>query len=169
MITEAQATQLATLLDESACRTLLERYTYAVDWLNWSGLEALFWEDATFDFGSWQGGLAVFMPWVKLAEEPFLGRLHMFAAPRIELLAATEARMEAGCVIHLRSAAPDEAVEDVGSDALVMLRYQFRAEKREEKWRLSMVRVMPYGSLSFAGEVGASADGLATAHPWFAQ
>ena len=74
MISDAQATQLAALLDESVCRSLLERYTYTIDWLNWSGLEALFWEDATLDFGSWKGDRAAFIPWVTALEEPCLGR-----------------------------------------------------------------------------------------------
>ena len=74
----------------------------------------------------------------------------MFAAPRIELLGATEGRMEAGAVVHLRSAASDDAVDEVGIDSLVMVRYQFRARKREEERRLSKVRTMPYGSLSSA-------------------
>ena len=160
-----RATQLTALLDESACRSLLERYAYAVDWLNWSGLEALFWEDAALDYATWQGDRAAFIPWVKALEEPFLRRLHMFAAPRIELLGATEARIETGAVILMRSASSDE----VGTDTLVMIRYQFRAQKREEEWRFSMLRAIPYGSHSFAGDTAGSADDLTTTHPWFAQ
>ncbi|MBC7590172.1 MAG: nuclear transport factor 2 family protein [Salinibacterium sp.] len=169
MISEAQETRLAALLDESACRSLLERYTYTIDWLNWSGLEALFWEDAALDYGHWQGDRAAFIPWVTALEAPYFRRLHMFAAPRIELLGATEARIEAGAVMLIRSAATDDAADEVGNDTLVMARYQFRAEKREEEWRLSMLRFIPYGSHSFPADATGSADDLTTTHPWFAQ
>lgn len=165
MISEAQEGQLTALLDESACRSLLERYTYTLDWLNWSNFEALFWQDATFDYPFYQGDRAGFMTCVAALEEPFLRRLHMFAAPRIELLGATRARIEAGAVIHLRSATTDE----VGTDVLAMVRYQFHAEKREEEWRLSMGRAMAHGSYSFAGDSAGTADNLTTTHPWFAQ
>ena len=165
----APATQLGALLDESACRSLVEWYPYALDWLNWSGLEALFWEDATFDFGVWQGDRAAFLPWVTALEEPFVRRLHMFAAPRIELVGAAEARIEAGAMIHTRSTASDDAADEVGTDTNLLVRYQFRASKRGEEWRLSELRCIPYGSQSFAGDGAGSADGLTTTNAWFAQ
>ncbi|MBC7633795.1 MAG: hypothetical protein H7290_20960 [Flavobacterium sp.] len=60
-------------------------------------------------------------------------------------------------------------MDEVGTDTLVMARYQMRAEKREEEWRLSMLRFIPYGSHSFAGDAAGTADDLTTNHPWFAQ
>lgn len=169
MITEAQAAQLAVLLDESSCRSLLERYTYAIDWLDWTALEALFWEDAELDFDTWQGDRAAFIPWVTALEEPYLRRLHMFAAPRIELLGTTEARMEAGSVVLVRSAAPEGEAAGIGTDTLVLVRYQFHVQKRGDEWRLSMLRFIPYGSQSFPGDAAGSADHLTMTHPWFAQ
>lgn len=169
MITEAQETQLAALLDESACRSLLERYTYAIDWLNWPGLVALFWEDAALDFGAWQGDRAAFIPWVTALEEPCLRRLHMFGAPRIELLGATEARMEAGALSLMRLAASEVEADNGGTDTLYLIRYQFHVQKRGDEWRLSMLRFIPHGSQSFPGDAAGSADRLTTTHPWFAQ
>src|SRR5579863_7401527 len=89
------------LADEAACRSLIERYTYAVDWMNWTGLEALFWPDAFLDFGMWQGNRADFIPWVTQLEETYRRRLHMFSAPRIEVTGEL-ARIETGVLMFLR-------------------------------------------------------------------
>jgi hypothetical protein len=152
------------LVDEAACRSLIERYTYAVDWMNWSGLEALFWSDALFDFGMWQGGRAEFIPWVTKLEESYRRRLHMFAAPRIEVTGEL-ARVEAGAVMFMRQSAD--------RDDLILARYQFQAAKRKGDWRLSRLHFFLHGSQSFpaSDQGGASffADGLDTSHALFAQ
>jgi len=152
------------LVDEAACRSLIERYTYAVDWMNWAGLEALFWQDAFLDFGMWKGNRAEFIPWVTQLEESYRRRLHMFSAPRIEVMGEL-ARIEAGVLMFLRQS-PER-------DDLLLARYQFQAARRNGEWRLSKLHFFLHGSQSFpASDQGGApffADGLDTSHALFAQ
>jgi hypothetical protein len=163
-LSEFEVSSFRRLVDESACRSLLERYTYAIDWMNWSGLEVLFWPDATFDFGMWRGTRGEFIPWVTTLEEGYRRRLHLFCAPRIEVI-GTSARIEVGAIMYMRPSAE--------RDDLTFARYQFQATSRNGEWRLSQLRFLLHGNQIFsAGDQGGAAffaDGLDTRHPLFAQ
>ncbi len=159
---------LRRLLDEAACRTLVERYAYAVDWMNWPGLEALFWSDAQFDFGMWSGDLAAYLPWVAALEQGYARRLHMFAIPRLEI-DGDGGRAEVGVGMFVRSI--DDA--GAGQDDLMFGRYQFRFARREGQWRITSLHFLMHGAHRFAAtDQGGSplfADGLDPSHPLFAQ
>lgn len=161
-------TQLRQLLDEAACRRLVECYAYAVDWMNWPGLEALFWPDACFDFGMWAGDRAGFIPWVTELEEGYSRRLHMLASPRLEIGAET-GRGEAGATTVVRSIDAD----GIGQDDVIFGRYQFAFARRDGAWRMSALRFLMHGMHRVpAGDNGGApffADGLDRSHPLFAQ
>ena len=167
-LTDAERTELRALLDERACRTLIERYAYAVDWMNWPGLEALFWPEAYFDYGMWTGTRDEAIPWVTQLEEGYQRRLHMLASPRIEVM-GDRARAEAGAIMFMRSAGDDGA----GREDLLFARYQFDFERRGGEWRMSNLRFLMHGGQTFAptdqGGAPFFADGLTSAHPHFAQ
>jgi len=159
---------LQLLLDERACRLLVERYTYAVDWMNWQGLEQLFWPDALIDFGLWSGDRDAFIPWVTALESGYSRRLHLFGAPRLQINDAS-GQGEAGCFMYLRSGDTAES----SRDEIMVARYLFRFAKRDGEWRFSELRCLLHGVQGFAasdhGGADFFADGLTPAHPLFAQ
>jgi SnoaL-like domain len=164
----AERRQLRKLLDESDCRALIERYAYAIDWMNWPGLEALFWPDAQLDFGMWSGDRTAFIPWVIQLEEGFTRRLHMLVSPRIEISGDT-GRAEAGNCTYLRRI--DE--KGVAQDQALFGRYQFDFARRGSEWRFSGLRFLMHGLQQFpASDNGGApffADGLTPGHRFFAQ
>lgn len=165
--TAAERAQLRRLLDEQACRALLERYAYTIDWMNWAGLEALFWADAHLDFGMWSGDRAAFIPWVTELEEGYSRRLHTLASPRIEVMGDT-ARAEAGNCTYLRKIENGET-----RDECLFGRYQFRFEKRDGEWRMSGLNFLMHGLQIFPsndqGGAAFFADNMDMSHPRFAQ
>ncbi len=167
-LSNAERDQLRELLAERACRTLIERYAYAVDWMDWTGLEALFWPNAFFDYGIWSGDRAAAVPWVAELEAGYQRRLHMLASPRIEIL-GDRARAEAGATMFMR--APTE--DGTGREDLSFARYLFDFERRNGEWRLSNLRFIHHGSQHFTptdqGGAAFFADGLDSNHPYFAK
>lgn len=165
--TAAERAQLRRLLDEQACRTLLERYAYAVDWMNWAGLSDLFWPDAILDFGMWKGDREAFLPWVKDLEEGYTRRLHMLVSPRIETV-GDMIRAEAGNCTYLRK------VEDGNAgDQALFGRYQFEFTRRGTEWRIFRLYFLIHGLQQFPatdqGGAAFFADNMDTTHPRFAQ
>lgn len=160
---------LAGLMDQHACRQLLERYTYAVDWMDWAGLEPLFWPDAKFDFGLWSGDLAAYIPWVTQLESGYQRRLHLFGLPRLSL-DGERGKAEAGALMYLRLM----NAEGEPQDELMAGRYLFDVERREGEWRLSRLAFLMHGAQRFAatdnGGADFFADGLSPGHrlfrPW---
>lgn len=156
------------LVAEGACRALLERYAYAVDWKNWRGLEALFWPEASFDFGMWQGDRVGFIPWVTDLESNYSRRLHMLAVPRMAI-GASKGTAEAGNTTVVRGPGEDGAIKD----QVIFGRYQFDFECRAGEWRMSALRFLLHGmhALDATDEGGAPffADGLEPSHAMFAQ
>lgn len=131
-VTRAERAQLAQLADEAAVRSVVTRYNSAVDWMNWSLLEALFWPDAIIDFGDvFRGDLAAFMPFVIELEEGYTRRMHMFGATRIELY-GDSAEAEAPSVTHVR-----KTDGQARSDDFIWGRYLFKLAKRNGEWRFS--------------------------------
>lgn len=163
-----EAAAVRRLVNESACRALIERYAYAVDWKNWSGLEDLFWEDASFDFGMWTGDRAGFIPWVTELESGYSRRLHMLAIPRMDVSGET-GHAEAGNCTVVRG--PND--EGVDHDNIIFGRYQFDFTRRNGEWRISALRFLMHGfqSLASTDNGGASfyADNMDSSHPMFAQ
>lgn len=153
---------------ESACRSVLERYSHAIDWMDWDTLEELIWPDAEFDFGMWSGNVREFLPWVKELEAGYERRLHLFCVQGISIDGA-KARAEVGMANHLRLV--DES--DQRQDDIVFGRYQFGLECRGREWRINALRFLLHGVQRFrATDDGGSAlyaDGLSPSHPLFAK
>lgn len=160
--------EIRALLDEHACRKLLETYCYAVDWKNWGGLAGIFWPDATFDFGMWSGDTAGFIPWVEQLEDGYTRRLHMFAMP-LMAIGTDSGRAEVGNTTVVRSI--DENGD--GQEDIIFGRYQFRFERRDGKWLISALHFFMHGTARVAaadaGGAPVFADNLDTKHPRFAQ
>lgn len=160
-------TQVEKLVNEAACRRLLEAYTYAIDWQNWAGLKELFWANAEFDFGLWQGDREGFLPWVQALEEGYDRRLHHFASPRLSI-GDDEGQGEVGALLFMR-------VQDDGAafDEIMAGRYQLGFTRRGDEWRMSRLVFLMHGvqRLPATDNGGADffADGLAPSHPRFSQ
>ena len=165
--------QVQQLLDERDCRQLLERYTYALDWMNWEGLTELFWRDAAVDFGLWSGDRDGFIPWVAELESGYRRRLHLFGIPRLHV-AGGSGRAETTAAMFFRLGDDVESGSETGpQDELMFGRYLFEFQQREEQWRISSLRCLLHGAQRFAatddGGADFFADGLSTVHPLFAQ
>ena len=151
------------LVDESACRQLLECYSNVVDWKNWARLDELVWDDAQFDFGMWKGNCAEFKDWVKALEDGYERRLHLFSIQRI-IVDGDSAQTEIGLANYLRS--NDENGES--KDDLLFGRYQIGLQKRDGQWRMQSLKFFLHGVQRFnaSDEGGADlfADNLDSAH-----
>ena len=156
------------LLNESACRRLLESYTYAVDWMHWDGLAELFWPDAQFDFGMWQGDRAGFLPWVEALENSYERRLHHFASPRLRV-ADDEGQAEVGALLFMRVIDDEQGAQD----EIMAGRYLFSFECRSGEWRMQSLTFLLHGvqrlTATDSGGADFFADGLTPEHPRFAQ
>jgi len=154
------------LLRENACRRLIESYTYALDWMSWNELEALFWPEATFDFGLWTGGRSEYMPWVSKLEAGYQRRLHIFSIPRLQV-AAAKGEGEVGAIMYFR------ATNQAGKldDELMFGRYLLDFECRTQEWRISSLKFLMNGIQRFdptdSGGASFFADNLSTQHPLF--
>ena len=125
------AAALDALLDRARLAELVAVYALLLDWVDWDGLDALFWPDAHFDFGMFKGDLGAYREFVVALEEGYARRLHMFGLPAIRL-AGDRARVDAGSVIVCRSDAPAPGIDDI-----FWGRYLLDAERRGGEWRLS--------------------------------
>jgi hypothetical protein len=142
-LTPEERRQFARLVDESAIRSVITRYSNSVDWMNWPVLESLIWEDARIDFGdAFRGDRAAFMPFVKALEESYVRRMHSFSEARIRL-DGSNAQAEVTAVMHVRAlAAPSR------TDNVVFGRYLLELQKRNGEWRLSSLYFMFNHALS---------------------
>lgn len=122
---------LAALLDKARLTELLAEYANLLDWIDWRRLDAVFWPDATFDFGMFRGDFAAYRTFVAELEEGYARRLHMFGLPSIRLAGDT-ARIDAPCGIVCRTDAPSPGIDDT-----FWGRYLLTAERRGGEWRLS--------------------------------
>ena len=122
---------IAGLVARAALTDLVADYGELIDWLDWDRLDAVFWPEATFDFGMFTGDLAAYRAFVAGLEEGYARRLHMFAIPRIRVTGDT-ARIDAGSVIVCRTAEPAPGIDDT-----FWGRYLFTAEARDGVWKLS--------------------------------
>ncbi|NHN39866.1 nuclear transport factor 2 family protein [Pseudomaricurvus alcaniphilus] len=167
-IDNAERVQLRGLLDQQACRQLLESYTCAVDWMNWSGLEDLFWPEAEFDFGMWSGSRDQYIPWVTALESGYQRRLHLFGIPRLSVQ-ADNGSAEVGAIMYLRIGDNSPGTQD----ELMFGRYQVQFCKRSDVWRMSKLTFLLNGAHRFpATDTGGAAffaDGLSPQHPLFTQ
>jgi hypothetical protein len=154
------------LKEKLLCQDLLERYTYAIDWMDWAAMEKLFWHDATFDFGMWQGDRTGFLRWVSELERGYQRRLHLFAMPRIAI-GEQSGKAEAGAVMFFRVRNEAGATHD----EMMFGRYLFDLDKRDSEWRLSNLTFLMNGRHEFdaldEGGLPFFADNIDPSHPKF--
>ncbi|CDO37401.1 MULTISPECIES: nuclear transport factor 2 family protein [Novosphingobium] len=122
---------LAALVARARLTDLVAEYGNLIDWIEWDRLDAVFWPEATFDFGMFKGTFEEYRGFVARLEEGYARRLHMFAIPAITL-AGDRARIDAGSVIVCRTDDPAPGIDDT-----FWGRYLFEAERRDGEWRLS--------------------------------
>ena len=162
---EAERAQLAQLVDEAAIRSVVTRYTSALDWMNWPLMETLFWPDAAIDFGDiFRGDTAAFLPFVAKLEEGYTRRMHMFGATRIALH-GDSAEAEAPSVTHVRT-----VDGQARSDDFIWGRYLLGFERRQGEWRMSRFHYMLNAFQHYESREGDEgpmnlADHTSMAHP----
>lgn len=165
-MTEIPAEQLNQLLAENACRCLVERYTYCIDWMNWNELEELFWPEAHFDFGMWSGDRCEYLPWVAALEAGYDRRLHMFSMPRLQI-DQSRGQGEVGATMYFRL----KNESGLAQDELMFGRYLLEFECRAGSWRMSALTFLMHGIQRFeptdTGGAPFFADNLSPLHPLF--
>lgn len=114
------------LVNEAACRRLLERYTYSIDWLDIDNLKTLFWDDAKLDFGFWSGSYDEFIPWVSELEAGYQRRIHMFGMPNM-VISETNGKADAGATMYFRVINPED---QSAHDELMFVRYQLNLPRK---------------------------------------
>jgi hypothetical protein len=119
------------LIAKARLGELVAEYANLIDWLDWDRLDAVFWPEATFDFGMFKGDFAAYRKFVAELEEGYARRLHMFGMPTVTL-DGDRARVDAGSAIVCRTDDPAPGIDDV-----FWGRYLFTAERRGGEWRLA--------------------------------
>lgn len=157
---------IETLVAKGHLSDLVAEYGNLIDWADWDRLDAVFWPEATFDFGMFKGDFAEYREFVVELEEGYARRLHMFALPSIKVT-GDAAKIDAGSVIVCRTDEPVPGVDDT-----FWGRYLLKAERRGGEWRLSGLTYV----LNLYDRVEREADdrdgpmnfgdGLSPAHPF---
>lgn len=153
------------LVAKSELTDLLAEYANLIDWVEWDRLDAVFWPEATFDFGMFKGDFTTYRKFVAELEEGYARRLHMFALPSIDL-DGDRAQIDVGCVILCRTDEPAP-----GNDVTIWGRYLLDAERRGDEWRfLGLTYVLNLFDLNnlAADDRGGPmifGDGLSRSHP----
>jgi hypothetical protein len=131
--------ELASLLDEAACRRLIRRYPAAVDWADREALTSIFWPDAKYDFGraffigSGQAGIEFLLASVNAS----LCRTHNLGTTWLAMSDDT-ARAETPAVNVWISRNPDESI----TRFFVTARYLWQLQKRHGEWRVSALQTL---------------------------
>lgn len=121
---------LAALIDKARLTELVAEYANLIDWIDWDRLDAVFWPEATFDFGMFKGDFAAYRAFVAELEEGYSRRAHMFGLPSIRV-SGDRARIDALCAIVCRTDDPAPGIDDT-----FWGRYILTAERRGGEWRL---------------------------------
>jgi hypothetical protein len=166
MPTEEEA--LHRLLDESACRAVLERYGPSADWQDRAGLESVFWPDAEVDYGFFKGTGAALIDVLLHIATLSLRRFHMMAGARVSIDGAS-AEAESYLVTQAVSKGEDGAL----TSSIFYGRFLDRLELRQGEWRIARRVYLQHGA--YTGPYTESsmltdmlnADGLNTQHPLF--
>ncbi|NBC38073.1 nuclear transport factor 2 family protein [Novosphingobium sp. FSY-8] len=167
--TAADRDALAGLIARATLTDLLADYGQVMDWLAWDRLDAIFWPEAQFDFGMFQGDLSAYRGFVTTLEEGYTRRFHTFGLPVIRV-EGDSAWVDTTSIIVCRTEDPAPSI-----DNCFWGRYLLRAERRDGVWRfihltylLNLIeRTEPV--MDDSGLPMHFASGLSAAHPMAAR
>lgn len=162
--------ELATLLDEAACRRVLSQYGPALDWRDPAALAGTIWPDAVVDYGFFKGNgeeyVRTFLEIERAAVRPF----HLLVCDHIAVTGSLADAESLGIALTIETAADGKATA-----RQYWGRYLDQLQKRGKEWRISRRTYLVHGvfdvatpapgSLSF-GDIHV-ADELNTGHPMY--
>lgn len=122
------------LLDKEAVHTVILRLARGVDRLDWDGVRACFWDDATDDHGVFRGDPDAFVAWGRESLPSWsAATMHLILNCLIEV--DGDVALAETYVLAIHRALADEAgtVKDVFAGA----RYADRFERRDGEWRIA--------------------------------
>lgn len=134
-ISDADLQGLRRLLDESAIRALIARYSHAIDRLDWDELRSCYHDDAVDLHGDdFAGGIDTYIEWLHehlpVAND---ATMHFTGTQSIEV-DGDVAWAETYCLaLHRLSATADAPTRD----AVRPVRYVDRLERRHGEWRIA--------------------------------
>jgi hypothetical protein len=130
---------LTRLLDESACRDVVSRYSAAIDWADRESLETVFWPDARMDFGAafFVGGVEGGLEFLMASVNASLCRTHSLGAIWLKFDGA-RARGETPAFNLWVSRNPDGSLTRYFFTA----RYLWQLHKRDGEWRVASLQVL---------------------------
>jgi hypothetical protein len=130
--------RLQQVVDESACRDVIARYSAAIDWLDEPALASVFWPDARLDFGAFFKGLAPEgLAFLLARAGATVCRTHSLGLPWIKLDGG-RARAETPAFNLWVSRNPDGSLTRFFFTA----RYLWGLERRGEEWRTASLAVL---------------------------
>jgi SnoaL-like domain len=130
--------QLARLMDESACRDVIARYSAAIDWVDEQALATVFWPDACLDFGAFFKGVAPEgIAFLIASAGASVCRTHSLGTPWIKL-DGSRARAETPAFNLWISRNPDASLTRFFFTA----RYLWGLERRGDEWRAASLAIL---------------------------
>ena len=132
------AAQLQLLIDESSIRGLLAQYPRAIDRHDHALLASLFHEDATTEYGSYNGPVAGFIEFMRAGEKPRQHWMHHNGTQLIEI-DGDKATAETYCLAFCRQ--NDAGGQPSKNEVFLRVRYLDHLDKRNGDWRISHRRV----------------------------
>ncbi len=128
---------LARLRDELACRKVLARYGWALNWRDPETLASIVWPDAVVDYGFFRGSgtewVQAFMEIERAAGRPF----HMLVCDQLEVKGDVAEAESLGIALTLENG--DTAARQYWG------RYLDQLHKRGEEWRISKRTYVVHG------------------------
>jgi hypothetical protein len=121
------------LLDEADIRRVLQRYSRAIDRMDWELLRSCYHPGAVDEHGSFHGPVDEFVDWVRPRLEEYDWTKHFLGNQLIEL-DGDVAWSETYCLAFHRVPAADGRPP---LDRLVSVRYVDRFERRDGEWRIA--------------------------------
>ena len=134
-ISDADLQGLRRLLDESAIRALIARYSHAIDRLDWDELRSCYHDDAVDLHGDdFAGGIDAYIEWLhEHLPATLVATMHFTGTQSIEV-DGDVAWAETYCLaLHRLSATADAPTRD----AVRPVRYVDRLERRHGEWRIA--------------------------------
>ena len=145
--------EVVELRAREAIRDLLARYSRALDWLDGTQLDGVFFDDAHIDYGFFTGTGKDFKPVVMQIERSTGRRWHMGAQVTIDLDGDAADVMSYGIAIGAQT----EAGSDGAELPLFMGYYLDRVEKRGGTWAIARRKYVLLAGTSIR-EVGLDGD-----------
>ncbi|WP_236792175.1 nuclear transport factor 2 family protein [Amycolatopsis sp. GM8] len=131
-MTESPASRLADRMQIQDC---LHRYARAVDRLDYDGIAACYFEDATDTHGSYVGPVAGLVDDIRRRHETIDAAQHFVTNVLIDFDGDDRAFVESYCLAFLRQQGVDGSPSQ--SEAITRCRYVDRFERRDGRWAIA--------------------------------